>query len=158
MERHIYNKLLRILTTNTTLIMLFSSSSFPVLLLCILAHSLLLTPSVAIPRVSTAAQFKTSSRFSARDGVDPCVEFFMPSNSMYLSFRCRITPLPTPSETLFLAEHAYRCLTSVPFDKIVASQFIQYYKDTLEFQKYPYLSQRSSIELTANSDRCSFSS
>ena len=40
----------------------------------------------------------------------------------------------TTSETLFLAEHAYRCLTSVPFDKAIASQFIQYYKDTLEFQ------------------------
>ena len=37
-------------------------------------------------------------------------------------------------ETVFLAKDVYACLTSVPFNQTVASQFLQYYKDTLTFQ------------------------
>ena len=36
--------------------------------------------------------------------------------------------------TLFTALDAYNCLASVPLNHTVASQFLQYYKDTLEFQ------------------------
>ena len=36
--------------------------------------------------------------------------------------------------TIFAAKTAYDCLTSVPFNPAVASRFIQYYNDTLQFQ------------------------
>jgi len=39
----------------------------------------------------------------------------------------------TPDE-LFVAKDAYDCLTSVPINATVSLQFIQYYKDTLQFQ------------------------
>lgn len=37
-------------------------------------------------------------------------------------------------EIVFPAKLAYECLTSVPFNRTVATQFLQYYKDTLQFQ------------------------
>ena len=35
---------------------------------------------------------------------------------------------------VFLATDAYECLISVPFNPAVATRFIQYYNDTLQFQ------------------------
>ncbi|MCJ1465052.1 hypothetical protein MMC07_003668 [Pseudocyphellaria aurata] len=40
----------------------------------------------------------------------------------------------TSGQYLFNASTVYECLTSVPFNPAVASQFIQYYNDTLQFQ------------------------
>ena len=37
-------------------------------------------------------------------------------------------------DTVFAALDAYSCLVSVPLNHTVASQFLQYYRDTLEFQ------------------------
>lgn len=37
-------------------------------------------------------------------------------------------------ETIFLAKTAYDCLKSVPFNPDVATRFIRYYNDTLQFQ------------------------
>ena len=37
-------------------------------------------------------------------------------------------------DTIFAAKDAYDCLTSVPFNPAVATRFIQYYNDTLQFQ------------------------
>lgn len=37
-------------------------------------------------------------------------------------------------ESVIPATLAYECLTSVPFNKTVATQFLQYFKDTLQFQ------------------------
>ena len=46
----------------------------------------------------------------------------------------------TLSEFLFFASDVYDCLTSVPFNDTVGSEFLQYYKDTLQFQStLPYL-------------------
>ena len=38
------------------------------------------------------------------------------------------------SDTTFTARQAYDCLTSVPFNAAVATQFIKYYNDTIQFQ------------------------
>ena len=38
------------------------------------------------------------------------------------------------SDIWFPATLAYECLTSVPFNRTVATQFLQYFKDTLQFQ------------------------
>src|SRR5271154_6922560 len=35
---------------------------------------------------------------------------------------------------VFNASFAYECLTSVPFNPAVATRFLQYYNDTLQFQ------------------------
>lgn len=35
---------------------------------------------------------------------------------------------------MFTAEFAYECLKSVPFNATVATQFVGYYRDTLQFQ------------------------
>ena len=37
-------------------------------------------------------------------------------------------------EIIFAAKDAYNCLTSVPFNPAVATRFLKYYTDTLEFQ------------------------
>ncbi|KAL8698577.1 MAG: hypothetical protein Q9201_006494 [Fulgogasparrea decipioides] len=44
-----------------------------------------------------------------------------------------ICPSPIPLG-LFTAEDAHNCLISVPFNATVATQFLSYYKDTLQFQ------------------------
>lgn len=38
------------------------------------------------------------------------------------------------AQFIFPAKKAYECLTSVPFNPAVASRFLQYYNDTLQFQ------------------------
>ena len=53
---------------------------------------------------------------------------------MYLAFQLQVVLSLTTLESVFLAQDAYNCLTSIPFTKTVASQFLQYYKDTIEFQ------------------------
>lgn len=54
---------------------------------------------------------------------------------MYVILRSSYVPLlKEVSVTLFAALDAYRCLTSVPINQTVASEFLQYYRDTLEFQ------------------------
>jgi hypothetical protein len=40
-------------------------------------------------------------------------------------------------EFLFLASDAYECLTSVPFNGAVATRFLQYYNDTIQFHTTP---------------------
>ena len=62
--------------------------------------------------------------------------------------------------TQFAALDAYRCLTSVPINRTVASDFLQYYRDTLEFQstltylKNPPLSyQQPATDLLGGLDR-----
>ena len=37
-------------------------------------------------------------------------------------------------EIVFLAKDAYDCLTSVPFNPAVATRFLKYYNDTIQFQ------------------------
>lgn len=44
-----------------------------------------------------------------------------------------LTALLSPDET-FTAKQAYDCLTSVPFDPAVATRFIKYFNDTIQFQ------------------------
>ncbi len=39
-----------------------------------------------------------------------------------------------PGYTIFAASYAYDCLTSVPFNPAVATRFIHYYNETLQFQ------------------------
>jgi len=39
-----------------------------------------------------------------------------------------------PIELVFDAKQAYDCLTSVPFNAAVATRFIKYYNDTIQFQ------------------------
>lgn len=41
---------------------------------------------------------------------------------------------PAVAQYIFNASTVYECLTSVPFNPAVASRFIQYYNDTLQFQ------------------------
>ena len=112
----------------------FLSSSLAVLLCQVLVHSLFFTPSFATPRASTASRSKTSSPISTRDGENPCVQFFQFSDRTYLAFSLQAVLLLTTLESVFPAQDAYNCLISIPFNKTVASQFLQYYKDTLEFQ------------------------
>jgi hypothetical protein len=39
-----------------------------------------------------------------------------------------------PNQYVFLARDAFACLTSVPFNSDVATRFLQYYQQTMEFQ------------------------
>ena len=43
-------------------------------------------------------------------------------------------PINICADTVFNAKEVYDCLTSVPFNPAVASRFLKYYKDTLQFQ------------------------
>ena len=48
--------------------------------------------------------------------------------------------LTLPDTFVFNASTVYACLTSVPFNPAVATRFIKYYNDTLQFQStLPYL-------------------
>lgn len=47
--------------------------------------------------------------------------------------RCNRTDA-IPAQYIFNASTVYECLISVPFNPTVASRFIQYYNDTLQFQ------------------------
>ena len=45
-----------------------------------------------------------------------------------------INNVTTQTQYIFTAEKAFKCLSSVPFNAAVASRFIKYYNDTLQFQ------------------------
>jgi hypothetical protein len=46
----------------------------------------------------------------------------------------RVSYLTTITERIFLASDVKACLLSVPFNPAVATQFLKYYRDTLQFQ------------------------
>lgn len=50
--------------------------------------------------------------------------------TLIFAFLCR----SASGLSIFNASEVYECLTSVPFHPAVASQFVQYYNDTLQFQ------------------------
>ena len=66
---------------------------------------------------------------------DPCGLVFQGGCKWIRDWAYQVQPnLTEILATLFTALDAYSCLASVPLNHTVASQFLQYYKDTLEFQ------------------------
>lgn len=64
-----------------------------------------------------------------------------------------------PSVNLFSAETVHNCLISIPFNATVATQFLSYYKDTLQFQSTlaylknpPTTYKQSSVDLLGGLD------
>lgn len=127
-------------------------------ILAFLAFGLFLPITIALQAAPLEARAKLSRD---ADVESPCAQIFNSECKIISEWSRLGTNRSWPNiVNLFTAEFAYECLKSVPFNATVATQFVHYYRDTLQFQStLAYLKnpppsyQQPAVDLFAGLDR-----